>query len=103
MIPALLQARDQTHPGLIRRTRHDMTYRGNWLWVYDFIKGFEEIIFRSVTRRAGVRKYTDSKGATMSYVLGRELYESSIRRVHRGWLWEQWYRLRGYVEATITV
>ena len=56
-----------------------------------------------MTRRAGVRNYTDSKGATMSYVLGREFYELSISRVHRGWLWEQWYRLRGFVEVTITV
>lgn len=70
-----------------------MTYRGNWLWVYDFTKGFEEDIFRSVMRRAWVRKYADSKGATMSYVLGRELHELPIRRFHRGWLWEQWHRL----------
>ena len=58
MIPALSQARDQTHIALIRRTRHDTTYTGViGLWVYDFKMGIDENAFKAMTRLAEVRKY----------------------------------------------
>ena len=62
MIPAFSQARNQTHPAIIRRTRHDTTYRGNWLWVHDLPRGLEENLWCQ-SKLAGIRKYLTLKGA----------------------------------------
>ena len=83
MIPALSQARNQTHPASIRRTRHDMNYRGNWLWVHYLTKGLEDIS-RGKTKLVGIRKYLALKGAKMGYVVGRKLMRLLIRWVRGG-------------------